>query len=1310
LKTLRVLGWLLVIPLLLIATVLVALWSWAGADSSLASALQRASAYLPAGQTLVVEGARGSLRQGGHIDLLRWEKEGLTVEAHQIDLAWAPAALLDRRLQLDRIHVAQLIISDQRPASTRTPPQSLALPFEVDLNFVVDALRWNGPSALDATALSGHYRFSSDKHRLDGGSAHIADGTYRAQASLAAASPLALDLQLQGDLKTAVPGSTQALALTASASVRGRLSGPDPKLEFQAQLQPATQVVPALTAPTAVSRQVQATVAAQINPWAAQPIIKADAAFTELNLSMLWPDAPQTRLTGNVQVQPRPASSPPAPGDAIGPAWQARGRFTNLLSGPWDQQRLPLESAEAELNFQNGQWSLQSLTAAIAGGRLQAQGKLSGAEAHAATPATALSGWQGQATLQNVNPAALHSKLAAARMDGQLNATAVRQGIDFDVLLKPSPRQPPASQLKGLRLKSALAKGRWADGTLSLATLQLQTDDALLQGQLEVQPTSKAVGGQLHLSLPGGQADIAGKLSAQAGAGNFALRMTDATRASRWLAALPGAPAALAHKQFQGNGELSGSWQGGWQGLGTGQLSLNSTLLVPMLDMRSEGQTPAQALRVRDLAVQLTGRVNALALKLDGKLLSGTRSFQLQTQATAGRRANGDWQGQVGQATLKTEDSLRPGTWTLQTRQAVAMEWKPALAGGALEASAGEATVAGPLSGIATVAWQPIRWSSRGLHGELKTQGQIKGLPMDWLTWFSNTQLVQTGLSGNLVFDGDWDVLAADTLKAKASLVRRSGDMRLQAADNQALPGLADGKGTGIDAGKGFGIDAGVKDARLTLTTDGDALHVALRWDSERAGQAQVDFSTRVSTGAAGQGWQWSDDAPLVGSLRAQLPQVGVWSVLAPPGWRIRGTVDAKLQLSGTRRLPQWHGTLDADQLALRSVADGIEFSQGKLSSTLDGQRLNINAFSLHGAGGGNGGLLTGTGFALWAPDGSAAASGLSGIQVELNAKAQALRLSARSDRRLVVSGELQAKLVDARLTLRGALKADQALLILPDENTPSLGRDVVVKSAVTGAGTGTASATTAVSATAGTRIVPDVAITLDMGNDFRVQGRGLNTRLAGSLKLVALGAGATPILTGELSTVRGSYKAYGQQLDIEEGAMRFTGAYDNPALDILAIRPNLAVRVGVQISGTALSPRVRLYADPELPEAEKLAWLVLGRSAANGGAESAVLQQAALALLGGSGKGLTGGLVGALGIDELSFRGSASNTDGTTTAATVTVGKRLSREFYVAFERSLAGTLGTVYIFYDLSKRFTLRAQSGDQSAVDLIFTLPYD
>ncbi len=96
---------------------------------------------------------------------------------------------------------------------------------------------------------------------------------------------------------------------------------------------------------------------------------------------------------------------------------------------------------------------------------------------------------------------------------------------------------------------------------------------------------------------------------------------------------------------------------------------------------------------------------------------------------------------------------------------------------------------------------------------------------------------------------------------------------------------------------------------------------------------------------------------------------------------------------------------------------------------------------------------------------------------------------------------------------------------------------------------------------------------------------------------------------------------------------LRFTGAIDNPTLDILAIRPNLTQRVGVQITGTALLPRVRLYAQPELPDAEKLSWLVVGRSSASGGAEAALLQQAALARLGSKGGGgMSGGLAALAG------------------------------------------------------------------------------
>mgnify|MGYP000869403799 CR=1 FL=1 len=36
--------------------------------------------------------------------------------------------------------------------------------------------------------------------------------------------------------------------------------------------------------------------------------------------------------------------------------------------------------------------------------------------------------------------------------------------------------------------------------------------------------------------------------------------------------------------------------------------------------------------------------------------------------------------------------------------------------------------------------------------------------------------------------------------------------------------------------------------------------------------------------------------------------------------------------------------------------------------------------------------------------------------------------------------------------------------------------------------------------------------------------------------------------------------------------------------------------------------------------------------------------------------------------------------------------------------------TLGTLYIFYDLSRRLTLRGQTGEKSAVDIIYTVKYD
>ena len=53
-----------------------------------------------------------------------------------------------------------------------------------------------------------------------------------------------------------------------------------------------------------------------------------------------------------------------------------------------------------------------------------------------------------------------------------------------------------------------------------------------------------------------------------------------------------------------------------------------------------------------------------------------------------------------------------------------------------------------------------------------------------------------------------------------------------------------------------------------------------------------------------------------------------------------------------------------------------------------------------------------------------------------------------------------------------------------------------------------------------------------------------------------------------------------------------------------------------------------------------------------------------------------------------------------------MTLGKQLSRRWYLGYERSLNAASGTWQLIYRAAQRFTLRAQSGAENALDLIWT----
>ncbi|WP_119967243.1 translocation/assembly module TamB domain-containing protein [Simplicispira lacusdiani] len=1269
------LGTLLTAPLLAGA----AAWWWMGTPQSLATALEHVPALLPAGQRLEIRDVAGSLRDGGRIGSLRWSGPTLNVEAQDLRLAWRLAPLLQRTVQIDALRAATLRITPKAAgaAPTATPPQQWQWPVRVDAAFQIGQLAWEGPTPVQASGLDGRYRQDGEQHRLDLAGVSLAQGRYSGHATLQAQAPMALDAMVEGRVHAPLPGTAHPLELTARATLQGTLATEAARLRLQARLH---------SADGAPASALQANATADIAPWAAQPLLQAHADLQAVDLATLWPGAPTTLLHGSVQAGP------------VETGWQIAAQLRNGQPGPWDRQHLPVRTLDATGIFDGTHWNLPTARAQTDGGQITLQGRY--------TPASAA--FEGSAQVQGVRPATLHSRLDSTPVSGRLQARHQGEGVHFTADLRATgsgraatarPRQLPFRVLQ--------ASGQWLAPRLSLHSIDLDALQARLRGRsLEIHlGGAPAVSGSASLALPGATATASGQLGPASGAGALQIDIAAAERTREWLAQWPALAPALDGLRLQGQARLDARWQGGWRGLGpllpggaaSGEredFRIDATASAPRLDLTLPGA--ARPVQGHGLRATLAGSLAQARLALEGQArLDGraahwdTRSQVRLAGASAGTR---QWHADVEHLRLQWVDGRHASPWTLQLSEPLALTLRQAETA-TLQAGAGRATLTAPLPGSVALRWEPLRAALTGAP-RWQTRGTFTGLPLAWAgalrAAVGAAPADAAALSGDLLLQGGWSLDWADELRASARLEHASGDLLIPTTAPAATP-------------------AGVRTAALEVEAHGAELRARLHWDSERAGRATADASTWL-VHADGR-WQWPANAPVAARVRASLPQMGVWSALAPPGWRVQGTLEADATLSGSRAAPLWQGQLGADQLALRSPADGVDLQGGSLRATLRGDRIDITELRLQGGPGsgthipgfsGNrtpaprdGGQLQGHGSITWA--------GPDGIGMDLTVLAQALQVQVRADRQASVSGTVRATFAQGRLALRGQLKVDRAALLLPDETAPRLGSDVVVRPRARDP------APPAAPSPGRPRQAPELAITLDLGPDFALQGQGITTRLEGRLEIRGGPTpGAPPRVTGEVRTIQGRYRAWGQELDVEAGLIRFSGAHDNPALDILALRPHIAQRAGVQVSGSALAPRVRLYSEPELPDAEKLAWVVLGRGAASGGAEAALLQQAALALLGGKGNAMSTRIAGRLGLDEIGFKGP-SGGEGASGAA-LTLGKRISQDLYVTYERSLSGTLGTLYIFYDLSRQLTLRGQTGASSALDLIYTLRYD
>jgi len=223
-------------------------------------------------------------------------------------------------------------------------------------------------------------------------------------------------------------------------------------------------------------------------------------------------------------------------------------------------------------------------------------------------------------------------------------------------------------------------------------------------------------------------------------------------------------------------------------------------------------------------------------------------------------------------------------------------------------------------------------------------------------------------------------------------------------------------------------------------------------------------------------------------------------------------------------------------------------------------------------------------------------------------------------------------------------------------------------------------------------------------GDNIHFNGFGLTTNISGRLQYTR-DRNQSNQLQGALTIPSGRFKAYGQDLGVENGQIIFAGSTSNPSLDIRAARKIDDITAGIWLHGSARNLKTSLYAEPDMSNAETLSYILTGkplnRSPDDEGTD---MQAAALAL------GLKQALPALqkignqLGLSDISVE-SGPQGKGSSIAA----GKRLNDRLYVKYEYGLVGAVGRLVIEYALTKRLKLEASSGasgESDAFDITYT----
>ncbi|HEY4066394.1 MAG TPA: hypothetical protein VGM74_05825, partial [Burkholderiaceae bacterium] len=383
-------------------------------------------------------------------------------------LAWRGLAVargntpLWLRVDLESLTIARVdvALAPSTSGTPPTPPADLRLPIEFNLRTLkIGELHLAALGEQPLRALSAHVHLSANggaEHRIDGLALDWDRLHAQADATIASAAPMALNVKLQL--------ASQAAAALPAWSANASLAGPlaEPLLQATLASAPASAApAPGASAAKPAAPPQALDLRATLRPFAAWPLGELRASTQALDLSAFASAAPSTALTGTAIATTSAANAPA----------RVMLDLRNAAPGRWNEGRLPLHHLAAELVGRLDQpdtLAIQQLQLELGTPRASA-GSITGHGQWAPT------GWTLDATLADVQPALLDARAPVMRLGGPLKLAGTPTG---DATIE---------------IQTALAGS--VEGLKPVRTVQLRLDASVAAQRVELRDLQALAGG-----------------------------------------------------------------------------------------------------------------------------------------------------------------------------------------------------------------------------------------------------------------------------------------------------------------------------------------------------------------------------------------------------------------------------------------------------------------------------------------------------------------------------------------------------------------------------------------------------------------------------------------------------------------------------------------------------------------------------------------------------------------------------------------------------------------------------------------------